>query len=68
VALLLQAGFLQDRLESLGDSVTAAHVAREAKELLALQPESSPEEQERDVQRQLAQSLQSAWRRLLKST
>jgi hypothetical protein len=68
VALLLQAGFVQGRLRSLGDSATAAQVAQEAEALLEFQPESSSEERERDVQRQLAQSLQSAWRRLLKGT
>ena len=68
VALLLQAGFVQGRLQSLGDPAAAGQVAREAEALLALQPENASEEQERDVQRQLAESLQGAWRRLLKGT
>ncbi len=68
VALLLQAGFVQGRLQSLGgdSAATAAQVAQEAEALLALQLENSSEE--RDVQQKLAQSLQSAWCRLLKGT
>jgi len=67
VALLLQAGFVQCRLQSLGDSAAAAQVVREAEALLALQPDSS-EEREQDVQRLLAKSLQGAWCRLLNTT
>jgi hypothetical protein len=66
VALLLQAGFVQCRLQSLGDLAAAAQVAQEAEALLAFQEDNSSEEQERDLQRQLSQSLQSAWCRLLK--
>jgi hypothetical protein len=67
VALLLQAGFVQGRLRFLGDSSAAAEVAQKAESLLALSRlQNLSEEEERDTQLGLAQSLQCAWRRLLK--
>lgn len=68
VALLLQAGFIQGRMRSLGELVVADQVAHGAEELLALKLGESSEEREKDVQRKLAQSLQNAWRILLERT
>jgi hypothetical protein len=65
VAILLQAGFLQEKLKSRGDSVQANEIANAVKELLSLQPDRVSEEQERELQSRISKIMQKIWRVLL---
>lgn len=65
VAILLQAGFLQEKLTSRGDAIQAAEIVEAVNELLSLPPNEASEEQEREVQRRISLMLQRTWRVLL---
>lgn len=62
VAMLLQAGFVLNGLRRLGEAELAGKVETGAEALIASSPGGDGEH---EIQRQLSQSLQTAWRRLL---